>query len=186
MKFGADLNASTSFDETIYKLVVPTDNPETLEKGFLIAEDWAHNLSFDTSEIDKERGVVIEEWRLGRGADTRMFDKQAPVLLKDSKYAQRLTIGKKEIIEKAPYSTLKSFYYDWYRPDLMAIIVVGDFDKYKIESMIKKYFSEIPRKKNPRERDNFPVPDQGQLLFSIVTDPEATDNTISFYHKLKF
>jgi zinc protease len=184
MKFGADLNASTSFDETIYKLVVPTDHAETLEKGFLIMEDWAHNLTFDSTEIDKERGVVIEEWRLGRGADARMFDKQAPVLLKDSKYAKRLTIGKKESIEKAPYETLKSFYFDWYRPDLMAIIIVGDFDKHKIESIIKKYFSEIPRKKNPREREVFTVPDQDQMLFSIVTDPEATDNSISFYHKL--
>jgi zinc protease len=184
MKFGSDLNAQTSFDETIYKLEVPTDKPEMLEKGFQICEDWAHNLTFDPKEIDKERGVVIEEWRLGRGADTRMFDKQAPILLKDSKYAQRLTIGKKDIIQNAPYETLKSFYYDWYRPDLMAIIIVGDFDKTKIESMVKKYFSEIPAKKNPRERKVFTVPDQDKLQFSIVTDPEATQNAISFYHKL--
>ena len=184
MKFGADLNASTSFDETIYKLEVPTAKAEMLEKGFLIVEDWAHNLSFDPVEIDKERGVVIEEWRLGRGADARMFDKQVPVLLKDSKYAKRLTIGKKEIIEKAPHETLKRFYYDWYRPELMAIIIVGDFDKYKIESMIKEHFSGIPSSKNPRERKVFTVPDQDQLLFSIVTDPEVTDNSISFYHKL--
>jgi zinc protease len=184
MKFGTDLNASTSFDETIYKLEVPTDNDAALNKGFLILEDWAHNLSFNPVDIDKERGVVIEEWRLGRGADARMFDKQVPVLLKDSKYANRLTIGKKDIIEKASYETLKSFYYDWYRPDLMALIVVGDFDKTKMESMIKKYFSEIPRKQNPRERVAFTVPDQDKLLFSIVTDPEATDNAISFYHKL--
>jgi zinc protease len=184
MKFGTDLNASTSFDETIYKLEVPTDNDKILNKGFQIMEDWAHNLSFNPEDIDKERGVVIEEWRLGRGADARMFDKQAPVLLKDSKYANRLTIGKKEIIEKASYETLKSFYYDWYRPDLMAFIVVGDFDKFKIESMIKKYFSGIPRKKSPRVREKFTVPDQDQMLFSIVTDPEATANSISFYHKL--
>jgi zinc protease len=184
MKFGTDLNASTSFDETIYKLEVPTDNDAALNKGFLILEDWAHNLSFNPVDIDKERGVVIEEWRLGRGADARMFDKQLPVLLKDSKYANRLTIGKKDIIEKASYETLKSFYYDWYRTDLMALIVVGDFDKAKMESLIKKYFSEIPRKLNPRERVAFTVPDQDQILFSIVTDPEATDNSISFYHKL--
>jgi zinc protease len=184
MKFGTDLNASTSFDETIYKLEVPTDNDEILNKGFQIMEDWAHNLSFNSADIDKERGVVIEEWRLGRGADARMFDKQAPVLLKDSKYANRLTIGKKEIIEKASYETLKSFYYDWYRPDLMALIVVGDFDKTKIESMIKKYFAGIPRKINPKVREAFTVPDQDQMLFSIATDPEATDNSISFYHKL--
>lgn len=184
MRFGADLNAYTSFDETVYKLEVPTDSAEMVEKAFLIMEDWAHNLSFDTTEINKERGVVLEEWRLGRGASARMFDKQVPVLLKDSKYAQRLAIGKKDIIEHAPYSAIKSFYYDWYRPDLMVISIVGDFDKYKMESMIKNHFTDIPNPKTERERKFYPVPDQDQLLFSIVTDPEATSNTISFYHKM--
>ncbi|MDR3609850.1 MAG: insulinase family protein [Ignavibacteriaceae bacterium] len=184
MKFGADLNASTSFDETIYKLEVPTDSSEMVEKAFQIMEDWAHNLLFEPIEIDKERGVVIEEWRLGRGADARMFDKQAPVLLKDSKYANRLTIGKKDIIENAPYETLKSFYRDWYRPDLMALIIVGDFDKNKIESMLKDHFARIPNPNGERERIMLPVPDQNQMLYSIVTDPEATSNTISFYHKM--
>ena len=184
MRFGADLNAYTSFDETVYKLEVPTDSAIMLEKGFQIMEDWAHNLSFEPAEIDKERGVVIEEWRLGRGANSRMFDKQVPVLLKDSKYAERITIGKKEIIEKGSYETLKSFYNTWYRPDLMAVIAVGDFDKNKIEELIKKHFSEIPVGKNEIERKSFPVPDQNQLLFSIATDPEATNTSISFYHKM--
>ena len=186
MRFGADLNAYTSFDETVYKLEVPTDSAVMLEKGFQIMEDWAHNLSFEPSEIDKERGVVIEEWRLGRGADQRMFDKQVPVLLKDSKYAQRLTIGKKDIIEHSPYATIKSFYTTWYRPDLMAVIAVGDFDKNKIEDLIKKYFSGIPKGINEKERTLFPVPDQDQLLFSIAADPEATSTTVSFYHKMDF
>jgi zinc protease len=184
MRFGADINAYTGFDETVYKLEVPTDSAEMLEKGFQIMEDWAHNLSFEPEEIDKERGVVIEEWRLGRGADQRMFNKQVPVLLKDSKYAERLPIGKKEIIEKCSYETLKSFYTTWYRPDLMAVFAVGDFDKNKIEELIKKHFSGIPEEKNEKERKLFPVPDQSQLLFSIVTDPEATNTSISFYHKM--
>ena len=184
MRFGADINAYTSFDETVYKLEVPTDSSVMLEKGFQIMEDWAYNLSFDPVEIDKERGVVIEEWRLGRGANSRMFDKQVPVLLKDSKYAQRLPIGKKEIIEKCSYETLKSFYDVWYRPDLMAVFAVGDFDRDKIEALIKKHFSDIPSAKNEKERKLFPVPDQDQLLFSIVTDPEATNNSVSFYHKM--
>jgi zinc protease len=184
MRFGADLNAYTSFDETVYMLEVPTDSSEMLEKGFQIMEDWAHNLLFEPAEIDKERGVVIEEWRLGRGADSRMFDKQAPVLLKDSKYAERLPIGKKEIIEKCSYETLKSFYKTWYRPDLMAVIVVGDFDKNKIEKLIKKHFSGIPNPENEKERKLFPVPDQDKLLFSIATDREATNSSISFYHKM--
>jgi zinc protease len=184
MRFGADLNAFTSFDETVYKLEVPTDSAIMLEKGFQIMEDWAHNLSFEPIEIDKERGVVIEEWRLGRGAESRMFDKQVPVLLKDSKYAERLPIGKKEIIEKCSYETLKSFYDAWYRPDLMSVIAVGDFDKDKIEELIKNHFSGIPLAKNEKERKLFPVPDQDHLLFSIVTDPEATNTTVSFYHKM--
>jgi zinc protease len=185
MRFGADLNAYTSFDETVYKLEVPTDSAEMLEKGFQIMEDWAHSLSFDPVEIDKERGVVIEEWRLGRGANSRMFDKQVPVLFKNSKYAERLPIGKKEIIEKCSYETLKSFYNTWYRPDLMAVIVVGDFDKNKIEELIKKHFSGIPKEKNEKVRKLFPVPDQDQLLFSIATDPEATSTVVSFYHKME-
>jgi zinc protease len=184
MRFGADVNAYTSFDETVYKLEVPTDSSIMLEKGFQIMEDWAHNLSFEPAEIDKERGVVVEEWRLGRGANSRMFDKQVPVLLKDSKYAERLPIGKKDIIEKSSYETLKSFYKTWYRPDLMAVIVVGDFDKFKIEDLIKKHFSAIPAVKNELERKSFPVPDQDKLLVSIATDPEATNTSISFYHKM--
>jgi zinc protease len=184
MRFGADVNAYTSFDETVYKLEVPTDSAIMLEKGFQIMEDWAHNLSFEPSEIDKERGVVVEEWRLGRGANSRMLDKQIPVLLKDSKYAERLPIGKKDIIEKSSYETLKNFYKTWYRPDLMAVIVVGDFDKNKIEELIKKHFSGIPTVKNELERKSFPVPDQDQLLVSIATDPEATNTSISFYHKM--
>jgi zinc protease len=184
MRFGADINAYTGFDETVYKLEVPTDSAVMMEKGFQIMEDWAHNLSFDPVEIDKERGVVIEEWRLGRGANSRMFDKQVPVLLKDSKYALRLPIGKKEIIEKCSYETLKSFYDVWYRPDLMSVFAVGDFDRDKIEALIKKHFSDIPLPKNEKERKILPVPDQDQMLFSIVTDPEATNTDVSFYHKM--
>src|SRR5437763_1154223 len=99
MRFGADVNAYTSFDETVYMLTVPTDKPEMMDKAMLILEDWAHNLSFDPTEVEKERGVVMEEWRLGRGADMRMLQKIFPVVLKDSRYAERLPIGKPEIIQ---------------------------------------------------------------------------------------
>ena len=109
VQFGADLNAYTSFGETVYMLPIPTDDPEILDKGFLILEDWAHNVSFTDEEIDKERGVVVEEWRLGQGAQTRMRDEYFPVLFKDSRYAERLPIGKKEIIEGASYETIRKF-----------------------------------------------------------------------------
>ena len=184
MRFGADVNAYTSFDETVYMLEVPTDSAGMLKKGFQIMEDWAHELSFDPVEIDKERGVVIEEWRLGRGARTRIFNKQVPVLLKDSRYAERLPIGQKDIIQNSSYETLKSFYKEWYRPDLMGVVVVGDFDKYQIEKLIKEHFADIPPHKNEKPREIFSVPDQKNLLCTIVTDPEATGTLISFEHRL--
>ncbi len=128
MRFGAHINANTSFDQTVYQLQIPTDNPAVIDRSLLILEDWAHAVSFEPDEIDKERGVILEEWRTGLGAGARMLDVQLPVLLKDSRYAERLPIGKPEIIRAFPYDRLKKFYTDWYRPDLMAVIAVGDFD----------------------------------------------------------
>ena len=133
MRFGADLNASTSFDETIYMLQVPTERSEVLDRSFLILEDWAHNVTFDPAEIDKERGVIMEEWRLRRGAGARLTDKMLPVLLNGSRYADRLPIGKTEIIQNFNADRVKQFYADWYRPDLMAVVAVGDFDKTEVE-----------------------------------------------------
>ena len=121
MRFGAHVNAHTSFDETVYQLQIPTDNPAVIDRSLLILEDWAHNVSFDPAEIDKERGVILEEWRLGLGADERMQDTQFPLLLKGSRYAERLPIGKPEIIQNVNHDRLKQFYTDWYRPDLMAV-----------------------------------------------------------------
>ena len=128
VKFGAELNASTGFDQTVYMLKVPTDSIEWINRGFQVVEDWAHQVSMDDVEIDKERGVITEEWRLGLGADDRMESKYIPVLLKGSKYAERLPIGKIDIIKSFPYDTLRTFYKTWYRPDLMAVVVVGDID----------------------------------------------------------
>src|SRR5204863_9646019 len=136
------------FDETVYMIQIPTDTPSILNKGFDILEDWAQFLSFDSVEIEKERGVVVEEWRLGQGANERMRRKYWPLLFKDSRYAVRIPIGKKEIIEKCPQATLKNFYKDWYRPELMAVIAVGDFDTKIMEEKIKKEFSSIPVKSN--------------------------------------
>ncbi len=183
MRFGPDLNASTSFDETIYMLQVPTDSTEIVEKAFQILEDWAHNVSYEDEEIDKERGVIIEEWRLGRGADARIMDKQLPVLLKGSRYAERLPIGKKEIIEAFPYETIRRFYRDWYRPDLMAVIAVGDFDINWVESLIKKHFSFTSSVDSPRERIEFQVPGHKETLFAIASDPEATGSSVNIYYK---
>jgi zinc protease len=181
MKFGPEVNAYTSSDETVYMLQLPTDTAEIFEKGFQVLEDWAHNVSFDDDEIDKERGVIIEEWRLGRGANARMSEKQRPVLYKGSKYAERNVIGKKEILESFKHETLKKFYKDWYRPDLMSVIAVGDFEIGTIEELIKKYFSGITYNGEKPERKLFPVPDHKQTYFAIASDKEAMYSVVYVY-----
>jgi len=143
MRFGPDINAYTSFDETVYMLEIPTDDETIVLTAFQILEDWAHRISFEDVEIDKERGVVIEEWRLGRGARGRIRDKEFPVVFHDSRYAERLVIGDKETLETAPYDVVRRFYHDWYRPDLMAVIAVGDFDESRIEEQIREHFSSL-------------------------------------------
>ncbi|MBA2684884.1 MAG: insulinase family protein [Gemmatimonadaceae bacterium] len=182
VRFGADLNASTSFDETVYELTVPTDSTKLFDKGFQILADWSRGLTFDSTELARERNVVIEEWRLGRGASARMRDKQFPVIFSGSRYAQRLPIGDKHILETAPRSTVKRFYDDWYRPDLMAIVAVGDFDKVKVERMIKAQFASWPAKKGAKPRATFPVPDHDSTLVTIATDSEATRSTVAVYY----
>ena len=184
MRFGADINASTSFDETIYELQVPTDSANIVAKGFDILEDWARAISLDTAEITKERGVVIEEWRLGRGADARMADKQLPILLKGSRYADRLPIGDKKTLETFNPAAVARFYADWYRPDLMALVAVGDFDPAQIEQLIKSHLSDVPAKPNARARAKFGVPDQDSTLVAIATDKEAEYTTTSVYFKM--
>src|SRR5215813_5231886 len=178
MRFGADVNAYTSFDQTVYMLSVPTDKPDALEKALLILEDWAHNLTFDPTETEKERGVVMEEWRLGRGAGMRMTQKIFPVILKDSRYAERLPIGKPEIIQNGKAERLKQFYTDWYRPDLMAVVAVGDFDKAAVQKMMTAHFASIPAAAKPRPRAQFDVPDHAETSYAIATDKEASGTIV--------
>ncbi|HVX49512.1 MAG TPA: insulinase family protein, partial [Chitinophagaceae bacterium] len=180
--FGADLNAYTSFDETVYMLQLPTDSAQVFSKGFQILEDWAHNVSFDNSEIDKERGVVIEEWRLGLGAGERLRNKYFPVILKGSRYATRNPIGTKENLDTFHYETIKKFYKDWYRPDLEAVIVVGDVDVAQVEKMIKDHFSSIPKRTQERPRTKYGVPSHTDTRVSILTDPEQQYNILQVYY----
>ncbi len=178
MRFGADLNAYTSFDETVYMLQVPTDKPEAMDRALLILEDWAHNVSFDPAEIEKERGVVMEEWRLRRGAGARNVEKLFPVMFKGSRYANRLPIGTPEIIQHGKPERLKQFYTDWYRPDLMAVVAVGDFDKVAIEKLVTSHFASIPAATTPRPRPTYDVPDRPDTGFAINTDKETTTTSI--------
>ena len=184
MRFGPGLNAYTGFDETVYMLRIPTESEEVMDKAFQILEDWSWALSLENDEIDKERGVIIEEWRLGLGANARMMDKQFPIIFKGSHYADRLTIGKKEIIENFEHDVLKRFYKDWYRPDLMAVVAVGDFESAKIQPLIIKHFAQLPVANDPRSRKIFPVPDHEETLFAIATDKEAMNTSVAVIHKL--
>lgn len=173
VKFGPHLNAYTSFDETVYMLQVPTDKQELVDKSLLVMEDWAQGLSFENNEIDKERGVVLEEWRLRSGAMTRVIQEIMPVITNGSQYADRLPIGKPEILKNFKYEVLKDFYKKWYRPDLMSVIVVGDFDLDKMTEAVKAKFGAIPAKPNAGERPTFPIPDHADVKAKVVKDPES-------------
>ncbi len=183
MRFGADLNAFTSFDETVYMLTVPTDTGKALEQGVQILEDWAHGQTFDAAEIDKERGVVIEEWRLGQGAEERMRDKYFPVVFADSRYAERLPIGTRAHLENFKHPDLIRFYRRWYRPDLMTVVAVGDFDKDRVEQLIKTHFGHITAS-DTTSRVTYPVPDHTATRIAIATDKEATGASVSVYNML--
>lgn len=184
MRFGQHLNASTSFDQTIYKLEVPWDEPEVIDKAFLILEDWAANISLDPFEIEAERGVVVEEWRSGQGASQRIRDQQYPLVYYDSRYAKRLPIGSMLVVQNAPAERFIDFYKKWYRPDLMAVIAVGDFDADEVERQIISRFSRLENPENAPPRETYDVPDHEETLFSIVSDPELTGMSTSIYLKV--
>lgn len=173
MQFGADVNAYTSFDETVYTIQVPTDNAEKLGKSLDVLQDWASAALLEPGEIDAERGVVIEEWRLrDQGANGRIVNQWYPLLLAGSKYADRLPIGDVEIIRNAPAETVRRFYEKWYRPELMSVIAVGDFDPAAMEAMIQERFSTIAKPAEPLQRPTFDVPFGKENRFKVITDPE--------------
>jgi zinc protease len=180
MRFGADLNAFTSFDETVYQLTVPTDSAKMLHKAFQILQDWADGQVFDSTQVDAERGVILEEWRLGQGAAARIRDRQLPVLFHGSRYAERLPIGDTAVIRHVQPAALAAFYHRWYRPDLMAIVAVGDFDPDTIDHLIRANFTTIPARTQP-PRPVYDVPRQDSALVSVVTDPEATGTIVDVY-----
>lgn len=184
MRFGPDVNAYTSFDETVYLLQVPTDRAGSLERGIDILDDWAHGITFDPAEVDQERRVLVEEWRLGRSAEGRLLDAQVPVLFSGSRYAERMPIGTREVLETVPRDELVGFYRDWYRPDLMAVIAVGDFDPARVERLVRRRFGAIERPDDAPERRTFSLPGHDETLFATFTDPELTDTTVSVVTKL--
>ncbi|MBU3741679.1 MAG: insulinase family protein [Candidatus Kapabacteria bacterium] len=184
IRFGADLNAYTNQDETVYMLTIPLDKPETMEKGFQVLRDWAHYVSFDDKEIDAERGVIMEEWRLGKGADDRVREKHAPFMYFGSKYAKRDVIGDTNVLRKAPHDNFRRFYRDWYRPENMAVVVVGDADPSKLEELVKKNFNfpATPASKIIK-RPSMPLPPHAETLISIASDQELTVASAMFMVK---
>ena len=184
IKFGADLNAYTSFDETVYILPIPIENAgadnkkSNLETGLLVLEDWAHGLTMNNADIDAERNIILEEARLGKGANDRMDKQLYPALLNGSRYAERLPIGKEDIIKHFKYDEIKRFYRDWYRPDLMAVYVVGDIDPAQVEAMIKADFSPLTNPAHERPRNYATIPTRSQSAGLVITDKEATNNMV--------
>ena len=183
MKFGADLNAYTSFDETVYGITVPLDSASFLEKGLLVLHDWAHYVTYDDKEIDAERGVVHEEWRMHQGAQFRMQDEMFKAIFKNSKYAERNTIGLMSVVDSCKYDALKRYYRDWYRTDREAIVVVGDFDAKEMETKIKELFGKIPKTENPREYKQDPIPDNDEPIISILKDKENPSTAVQIFYK---
>jgi zinc protease len=184
MDFGADLNAYTSFDQTVYQLTVPTDDPAILHEGIEIIHDWAGDVTFDPAEVDKERGVVLEEWRTGRGAFERINAKQWPVMFAGSRYAERLPIGLPETLKTAKRDTIARFYKDWYRPDNMAVIAVGDFDPAAVEKMITERFGDLTNPNPERPRTRPAVPHDQPTAVTIASDPEFPFTQVSIIDKL--
>jgi zinc protease len=184
VQFGADLNASTGFDETVYILPVPTDTPRIVDKAFEILGDWAHEQLFDSSEVVGERGVVREEWRGRKGASDRMLQEWLPIAFKGSRYAVRLPIGNEPSIMTATPARLRTFYDAWYRPDLMAVVAVGDFDPARIAALIKRDFAGIPDPRREPPRPAFGIPNNTAPLVAISTDKEATGSSVDLIFKM--
>jgi zinc protease len=174
VQFGADINAYTSFDETVYQLPLPSDNPALLKSGLEIMRDWAQNATLDPGEIDKERGVVLEEKRLGKGAGERMRRQYWPVILNNSRYANRIPIGLDTVLDNFKRPAIARFYHDWYRPDLQALIIVGDVNVNEMEARVKRLFSDLKNPVHERPRTKYTIPLTGKDQFIAVTDKEMT------------
>ncbi|HEV2481022.1 MAG TPA: insulinase family protein [Puia sp.] len=185
VRFGADINAYTSFDETVYQLPIPSDKPEVLGSGIQIVRDWAQDATLEPVEIDKERGVVLEEKRLGKGAGERMRRVYFPIILNNSRYAERVPIGLDTVLNHFTPATLRRFYHDWYRPDLQAVIVVGDIDVDQMERTIKEKFSDLKNPAGERVRAAYSVPLTGRDHFVAVTDKEMTATEVEVLIKHK-
>ena len=181
-RFGADVNAYTSFDETVYMLEVPTDRDSIVVRGMEALSDFAGGITLDPEEIDRERGVVIEEWRGRQGAGSRMRTAQMEAIFGESRYVERLPIGLPDLLRTVPAQRVRDFYEEFYRPDRMAVIAVGDFDPAEMEALIRAHFGDLPLRP-PAERSLYPVPSHADTRVVVVSDPEAQGSSVSIIRK---
>lgn len=184
VKFGANLNAYTSIDETVYNITnVPVTRDGVIDSCLLILHDWADDLTLSPEEIDKERGVIHEEWRTSMGAMMRMYEQVFPVIYQNNRYGHRLPIGTMEVVDHFPYQALRDYYEKWYRPDLQGIIVVGDINVDSVEQKIKRLFAPIRMPENPAEREYFPVADNAEPIITVAKDREQEVPVVYLFHK---
>ena len=186
VSFGGGINAYTSFDETVYEITMPTEDPKNIEFGLNILKGWANGLLMDDEEINNERGIIIEEYRNGLGAQDRMRKKWFPVAFNGSRYADRLPIGTLENLQNFKTQTIKDFYKEWYRPDLQAVIVVGDINVDQIEAMIKEKFGSIPARTNGQPKIMYPIPGNKTPMAVVCTDPEAGGSQVMVFNKYDY
>ncbi len=180
LSIGADANAATSFDDTQYTLRVPTDVPGALERALQVLADWAQGATFDPAAIERQRAIVLSEWRMRLGAVERIQDKLRRVQLDGSRYADRPPIGAPDVIERATREQLVRFYRDWYRPNLMAVIVVGDVDRTAVAALIRQHFSSLTNPAPERPRPAFDLPEHPATRYAVVTDRETTATAVLF------
>lgn len=184
VKFGENLNAYTSIDETVYNIDnVPTTNPAALDSCLLILHDWSNDLLLDPTEIDKERGVINEEWRSRNSANQRVMETLMPAMMAGSKYADSMPIGSMDVVMHFKPQVLRDYYEKWYRPDLQAVVIVGDINVDEIEAKIKSVFADIPAQPNAATREYYPVPDNTDPIVKVSTDKELTQTSATFYFK---
>ena len=184
VKFGTNVNAYTSFEQTVYMLNnVPTTNPGLVDSCLLVLHDWSSFISLEGDEIESERGVILEEMRQGQNAQMRIYDKILPEIYPNSPYGARMPIGTEEVVAHFDHQFLRDYYHKWYRPDLQGIIIIGDIDVDQIENRLKEMFADIPAPVNPAERIHFPVADNEEPIVTVATDVEETSYDISVFYK---
>ncbi len=184
MRFGAHVNASTGFDATQYQLRLPTDDPAVVARGFQVLRDWADGITFDPEECERERGVVLEEWRLGQGLGQRVRDMSLGLVFHGSRYAERLPIGTKESLETFDCAAAERFWRAWYRPDLMAVVAVGDLPREEMEALVRTHFGDLPAPAGARERTWYTLPDHDAVLTGVLADPELPQTVLSVVDKV--